>query len=703
MKTPSEAIDPLRLALVARLTRNMILILDAGGALEWVNTAFEQHTGYRLEDIKGRRPSDILAGPETDRDSITRIRQHLFCNTEFEMDLLQYTREGKPYWVHTYCTPVGEAQGVEPGFVIVQTDISDRKNGERGLRIAASVFERSHDAIIISDHRNRIVDVNPSFTLITGYARDEVLGLNPAILSSGRHSPAFYRSMWRAIDREDHWRGEVWNRRKNGDEFAELLSISRVHLESPGSYYHVATFSDITALKNHATELDRAANYDPLTGLPNRQWLEERLRTAQKKARRNHQSLVVGYLDIDGFKQVNDQLGNDVGDEALRTIGDRLSKRLDAETIIARIGGDEFVLILEGDYSEQDYRQILSMISDPITIRNKPMILTASLGIARYPEDDTDAEGLIRHADYAMSAAKERGRNQFAVFDPGQYAWQNERRFQLIEIARALENNEFELHFQPQLRMADSEICGFEALIRWNHPEKGLIPPGQFLPTVEQSHLEIPLGDWVLRNAVRQMDEWRQAGEALPVCINISANHLTDSAFVEKISACLERYPSVDPQKITLEVLESTALEDTHSAANALAQCRALGLQVALDDFGTGFSSLTYLRNLPIDMIKIDQSFIRDIVSDNNDRAIVESIIFIAQRFRHTVLAEGVETLEHATALRDMGCGLIQGYGIARPMPADRVPEWLNDWRNSRRHQPNVSDLRSNNGFGEYI
>lgn len=703
MNTPNQIIDPHRLALVAEVTRNMILILGADGAVEWVNPAFEAHSGYRLEAIKGRMPSEFMAGPCTDQDSLTQIRRHLFCNTEFEMDILQYNAQGQPYWVHTYGTPVCDPEGTKPGFVLVQSDISDRKNGERGLRIAASVFDRSHDAIIISDQKNRIVDVNPSFTRITGYGREEVLGLAPSILSSGRHSPAFYRTMWQSIEETDHWRGEIWNRRKNGEEFAELLSISRVHLESPANYYHVATFSDITAIKNHAKELDRAANYDPLTGLPNRQWIEERLRAAKLTADHNNNPLYVCYLDIDGFKLINDQLGTDVGDEALRIIGERLNNRLEEDAVIARIGGDEFVLLLEGEQAEADYRRILSVVSDPITIQETPVMVTASLGITRYPEDNTDAEGLIRHADHAMYSAKEKGRNQFQVFDPGQHAWQRERRFQLIEIAQAIENDEFELHFQPQLRMADSEIIGFEALIRWHHPEKGLIPPGLFLPAVEHSHLESALGQWVINHALAKMQQWQEAGQEIPVCVNISAAHMMDPAFVDVLSDCLLAHPSVNPGQVTLEVLESTALEDTKSAANMLARCRKLGVQVALDDFGTGFSSMTYLRSLPVDIIKIDQSFIRNMLSDANDRAIVEGIIFMAQRFRHLVLAEGVETLEHAMALKKMGCDLIQGYGIARPMPAANVLTWLENWQSHARHDSIIHELRSANGQGEGI
>ena len=700
---PATDIDPKRLALVATATRNMALILDAGGCIEWVNQAFEKHTGYSLNSVRGKLPNQVLAGPDTDLETVSRIHRHLFRGEASEEDILHYTANGEPYWVHTYCTPVDGEEGIEPGFVVIQTNISDRKNSERGLRIAASVFDRSHEAIVITDHLNHIIDVNPAFSRITGYSRQEVLGLNPSILSSGRHSREYYRSMWQSIEKTDHWRGEVWNRRKNGEEYVELLSISRVHLEEPGKHYYVAAFSDITALKNHAKELDRAANYDDLTGLPNRQLLEERLRSARAHADRQKRSLAICYLDLDGFKGINDELGHDFGDEALRMVAERLTRSLRSGDTVARIGGDEFVLLIQSDHSEPLYQRILSSVSEPFDMAGKAVNLTASLGVTLYPEDDTDAEGLIRHADQAMYAAKEKGRNQFYIFDPGQYAFRKERRNLLMEISRALENEEFELYFQPQLRMADCQVIAFEALIRWNHPEKGLITPDAFLPAAANSHLEIPLGQWVLKEAIHQMNRWREAGEALGVSINISAPHLMDRKFADYLEGYLQSHPEVSPGQITLEVLESTALEDTKRASNVLARCQSLGLQVALDDFGTGFSSLTYLRTLPVDVIKIDQSFVRNMLTDANDRAIVESVIFLAQRFDHPVLAEGVETMDHAAALRDMGCNLVQGYGIARPMPSGEVLEWLQNWRRQVESRKEIQQLQAASEQGEGI
>ena len=687
---PPAGISSARLALVATTTSNMVLVLDAEARIEWVNHAFEAQTGYALADIRGRKPFDLLPGPDTDKQTIARIRNHFAHGEPFDEDILHYTASGSPYWVHTCNMPIGTAEGVEPGFVVIQTNISDRKHGERGLRIAASVFDRSHEAILITDKHNHIMDVNPAFSRITGYSREEVLGLNPNILSSGRHSPEYYRSMWQSIQQNDFWRGELWNRRKNGEEYIELLSVSRVHLEEPGQYFHVASFTDITVLKNHARDLDRAANYDELTGLPNRQLLVERLRTACQHADRQKRSLSVCYLDIDGFKAINDEFGHDAGDKALKTVADRLAHSLRRGDTIARIGGDEFVILIQSDSPEIVYQRLLAEVGQPIPVADTFITVSACLGAAIYPDDNTDAEGLIRHADQAMYAAKEKGRNQFHIFDPSEDASRRQRRNQLVEIGNALENNEFELYFQPQVRLADCQVVGFEALIRWNHPARGLTMPGEFLPAVENSHLEVPLGSWVLKEAIHQMNLWNEAGEQLAVSINIGAPHLMDHSFVHYLESYLQSHPEVDPKQITLEVLESTALEDIQRAENVLAKCQTLGLQVALDDFGTGFSSLTYLRTLPITMIKIDQSFIHDMLQDDSDRAIVESVIFMAQRFRKPTLAEGVETMAQAEALMAMGCNLVQGYAVARPMPASEVLPWLTAWRKnaSCREQP---------------
>lgn len=678
-----EGMDANRLAKVALYTNNGVVITDEQGVIEWVNPSFERITGYTLAEVRGKRPGDFLQGEESSTATVAYMRQCLRKGQGFDVEILNYTRDGKPVWLQVNCTALAPAGKARPGYAAVLRDISARKSSERRLRIAASVFERSHEAIMISDRANRIIDVNPAFSRIIGYQRDEIIGQNPSILSSGRHTAEFYHALWEAINVNNHWRGEIWNRRKNGEEYPELLSITRVHLDEPGQWHHVAVFSDITTLKNHAEELDRATHYDSLTNLPNRQLLLKRLRRAMEHAIHNDRPLAVCYLDLDGLKSINDRFGRNGGDRVLTLIADRLRTVIRSEDTVARIAADEFVLLLQDVTDDHAFQRILDVVNGPAPVGPATLRLTASMGITFYPNDATDADRLVRHADQAMLAAKEKGRNQWAIFDPALDEHRKKRRKQLMELTRALDDGEFRLHYQPQIRMCDRAVVGFEALIRWQHPKRGQLAPADFLPAVEGSHLEVPIAQWVLREALSELGRWSARGEAIAVSVNISAAHLLDRNFTEFLQRYLMAHPEINPALIHLEVLESTALDDMQRAGHVIEQCRAMGLQVALDDFGTGFSSLTYFRALPVDLIKMDQSFVRSMLSDPADRAIVESVIFLAKRFGRPVLAEGVETLEHARALRTLGCEMIQGYGVARPMPAEDIAGWLEQWRQS--------------------
>ena len=673
--------DDQLLAQVARQTSNSVIITDAQCRILWVNGAFETLTGYRLDDVSGQKPGDVLQGPDTNRDTVARMHHALERRESFDLDLLNYRKDGQPFWVRIICSPIDPDQYPQGGFVAVQIDITRRKEIERRLKISSSVFERSHDAILISDSDNVIVDVNPAFTRITGYPPEQAIGSRPSMLSSGRQGPEFYRAMWRAINEQGFWRGEIWNRRRNGEEYPEFLTINRVHLDEPGKWYHVATFSDISALKHHAEELDRAANYDDLTGLPNRQLLTSRLEREMEHSDLSQQPLAVCYLDLDGFKAVNDQVGQGLGDRALATIANRLRLAVRNDDTVARVGGDEFVLLLRNVEDAGVYQRILNAVRQPLSIGPITANITASMGIAVYPQDPSDAERLVRHADQAMYSAKEKGRNNFHFFDPTLDDHLQQRRQQLTELTRALANNEFELHFQPQVCLSDNEVVGVEALVRWRHPQRGLLPPGQFLPFIEGSHLEESFGQWVLKQALAQQAHWALGGSHLGISINISAAHLLAPGFARFLERYLSRHPEAEPAMITLEILESTALDDMQRASQVLSDCRALGVNIALDDFGTGFSSLSYFRRLPVDMIKIDKSFILRMLEDDNDRAIVESVIYMARRFNRGVLAEGVETQRHAEALQSLGCDQIQGFGIARPMPAEEITDWVRRWR----------------------
>ncbi|SFR62526.1 diguanylate cyclase/phosphodiesterase with PAS/PAC sensor(s) [Marinobacter daqiaonensis] len=671
---------PERLALVARHTNNGVMITDARGRVEWVNPAFEAMTGYSLEEVAGRPPGERLQGPDTDSQTIARIRQHFDKGEGFDRDILNYRKDGSTFWVRMICTPIDRRDHPEGGYVAIQVDITHRKAIERRLKISASVFERSHDAIVISDRNNQIVDVNPAFTRITGYDREEAIGRNPNMLSSGRQGSEFYQAMWRSINEHNCWRGEIWNRRRNGEEYPEFLQITRVQLDEPGDWYYVASFSDISALKNHAEELERAANYDELTGLPNRQLMTARLDREMEHADLSRKTLAVCYLDLDGFKAINDQVGQGLGDRALMTVANRLRLSIRSDDTVARVGGDEFVLLLRDVDDPRVYQRILDAVRQPLSIGPTTANITGSMGIALYPNDPSDSERLVRHADQAMYFAKEKGRNNYHFFDPTLDKHLQQRRQLLTELTQALRGNEFELHYQPQVQMSDGRVVGMEALVRWRHSQRGLVPPGEFLPFIEGSHLEERFGQWVLKKALEQQAIWARSGHLLAISINISAAHLLAPGFANFLRRYLSEHPELSPSLVTLEILESTALDDMQRAGKVIEDCRNLGVQVALDDFGTGFSSLSYFRTLPVDLIKIDRSFIFRMLENDSDCAIVESVIYMSRRFNRPVLAEGVETLRHAEVLRDMGCDLIQGFGIARPMPAGEVERWLSGW-----------------------
>jgi len=566
-------------------------------------------------------------------------------------------------------------------LIMVLTDLSALRAATHRLQVCANVFSNSYEAIMITDGDNRIVDVNPAFTRITGYGKDEILGNDPKILSSGRHSQKFYRRLWSDVRETGQWQGEIWNRRKNGDVYPELLSITRVDAGPPGQVRHVAIFSDISRLKNHQEELDRAAHYDALTGLPNNRLLISRLDHAIARAERDDDSVTVCYIDLDSFKSVNERFSHATGDRLLMAVADRLAASIRHEDTVARVGGDEFVLLLTNASEERIFERIISQISEPVIIGNQPITLSASIGITCYPRDQGDADLLLRHAQLAMYEAKEEGLNRYCFFNPAQDAERRQRRNRLSELENAIDQDQLVLHFQPQVGLREGNVVAFEALVRWHKPGRGLVPPGEFLPYLEGSHLEVRLGDWVLDRAIASATQWWDAGLRIAVSINVSALQLLDTDFIPKLRESLARYPGLDPALVHMEVLESTALNDLERARKVLEQASAMGLKIAMDDFGTGYSSLSYFRSLPVQQLKIDQSFVREMLTNEDDHAIVESVIFMAQHFRRTVVAEGVETLAHADRLMVLGCDLAQGYGIARPMPLSQTLPWCRQWQ----------------------
>ncbi|MDP2824812.1 MAG: PAS domain S-box protein [Sulfuritalea sp.] len=572
-----------------------------------------------------------------------------------------------------------------PVVLSVIRDITRRKQAEARLNLAASVFTHAQEGILIADAARNIVDVNETFVRITGYSRDEVLGKNPEMLSSGRHGPEFYESMWHDLTTKGYWYGEVWDRRKNGEIFPEMLNITAVKDAAGRTQHYVALFADITALKEHQSKLEHIAHYDALTGQPNRVLLADRLQQAIVQTRRRNTLMAVVYLDLDGFKAINDTHGHETGDELLIKLAQRLKETLREGDTLARLGGDEFVVVLVDLANVAECEAILSRLlqaaAEPVPIRNLPLQVSASLGVTIFPLDDGDADSLVRHADQAMYQAKQAGKNRYHLFDPGHDREAKTYRETYLRLAEALERGEFLLHYQPKVNMRTAAVVGVEALIRWQHPEKGLLAPDSFLPTIEDTELIAEIGDWVLDAALDQMVAWQQAGLDIAVSVNTAVRQLQREDFLPRLREKLAAHPSVATERLELELLETAALGDFARVSQAIKGCQDLGIKISLDDFGTGYSSLTYLRRLPATLLKIDQSFVRDMLWNAEDLAIVEGVIGLAAAFHRAVIAEGVETAAHGELLLKLGCDLAQGYGIAHPMPAQELPEWVAQWR----------------------
>ncbi len=570
--------------------------------------------------------------------------------------------------------------------ISIVRDITARKISEDQLRRAANVFTYAGEGIMITTVAGDIVDVNNAFTHITGYEKEEILGKNPRLLSSGMHSAEFYAAMWKSLREQDRWSGEVWNRRKNGTVYAELQTVSAVRDAQGKVAEYVSLFSDITSIKEHQRQLEHIAHFDALTNLPNRLLLSDRLQQSMAHALRRGQHVAVAFLDLDGFKEVNDRHGHDVGDKLLSNLATALKDSLREGDTLARIGGDEFVAVMIDLNSAEDcvpmLTRLLEAAAASIQLGEVAWQGSASIGVTFYPQaDDVESDQLLRQADQAMYQAKLAGKNRYQIFDAAQDSSLRVHHESLEHIRLALQSDEFVMHYQPKVNMRTSQVVGAEALIRWQHPEKGLLAPGIFLPVIEGHALAVEVGEWVIDTALTQIDAWHTAGLDLAISVNVGARQLQQADFVQRLKLILAKHPKVKPTSLELEVLETSALEDMTQVAQVIEACHQMGVKFALDDFGTGYSSLTYLKRLRVALLKIDQSFVRDMLDDPDDLAILQGVIGLAAAFKREVIAEGVETVAHGTALLHLGCELAQGYGIARPMPADQMPAWVATWR----------------------
>ncbi len=659
---------------------------DAERRVIFWNAASERLYGYRADEAMGCRLEALIIPPPMRGEVQAAVTAWLAGGDAIPAGELQLLRkDGRPVPVFSSHVMQRGADG-RPEMYCIDIDLSELKQAEDRLRLAASVFTHAWEGIIITDPQGTVVEVNEAFSRITGYAREEAIGRNPRFLRSDRHDAAFFGAMWQALTEHGFWHGELWNRRKDGSLYLEQLTISAVRDNGQRILHYVGLFADITAQKAHEAELEYLAHHDGLTELPNRSLLHDRLQHAMAQAARRRQHLAVAYIDLDGFKSINDRHGHETGDQLLRVLARQMKTELREGDTIARLGGDEFVAVLVDLPQRIDFApyldRLLEVLSHPLEAGGQTLQVSASIGVTLYPQaDSVDADQLLRQADLAMYQAKLAGKNRYHLFDTELDRSVRGHHESIARIRRALLDDELALYYQPKVNLRSGRVTGAEALIRWLHPERGILPPAAFLPEIEHHPLGVELGDWVIGRALAQVDHWQAQGLSLTVSVNISAPHLQHPDFVQRLAAHLAAHPAVRPERLELEVLETSALEDMAHVSALIGACRALGVEFALDDFGTGYSSLTYLKRLPVRVLKIDQSFVRDMLDDPDDLAILEGVLGLTRAFGRQAVAEGVESVRHGERLLQLGCEQAQGYGIARPMPAGEFPAWLAAWR----------------------
>jgi diguanylate cyclase (GGDEF)-like protein/PAS domain S-box-containing protein len=572
------------------------------------------------------------------------------------------------------------------------SDVQEQRSAEDRERLSSSLFQNLHEGLVIVDADLRILEVNPTYSRITGIAREELIGTVPTLLSS-QATDAMTRqqqsAIWAGLRSLGHWSGEVVERRRNGDPCALHLSVFTVPDPEGAVRYRVLMVSDITEQRLQRERLERQAHFDELTRLPNRARLTQLLSEALVASEREGHLLAVCYIDLDHFKDINERHGRSAGDRLLVELAARLRSALRAHAtwsdVAARLGGDEFVLLLRADTVEEArlaVERVLRVIAQPYTIdAQAPATLTASVGATVYPIDRSDPDTLLRHADHAMYGAKQGGRNGYLFFDAEHNRRAEERVLALGRVQEALDRQELRLFYQPKVDLKRGTVLGAEALLRWEHPDHGVVPPGQFLPLIEHTGLSARVGDWVLGQALNQLDRWLEQGLDLSVSVNVSARHLQEPDFVQRLTELLARHSRPLGPRLELEVLETAALADVAYTSMLLERCASLGVRFALDDFGTGYSTLTYLKRLPVQVLKIDRSFVHNMLNDTQDRAIVEGVISLARTFSCVAVAEGIETPAQARTLLEMGCEIGQGAGIAAPMPAGELARWIKEWK----------------------
>jgi diguanylate cyclase (GGDEF)-like protein/PAS domain S-box-containing protein len=658
-----------QLTAILNSTTESIFHIDGDGIILAINDIAAHRLKSQSQDMIGRNVFDFFPAEvaERRRDNVAEVMRT--GREKYTEDI----RNHRFYSLNYY--PVVDSDGKVSSVVVYAADITERKKVETELGIAATAFELQ-EGMLVTDANRVIIRVNWAFTAITGYTTADAVGKTPKLLSSGRHNTFFYASMWKSINETGTWEGDIWNRRKNGEIYPEHLTITAVRDQQGRVSNYVAAFADITEIKSAEEKIKNLAFYDSLTGLPNRRLLQDRLQQALSSRMRSDREGALLFIDLDNFKTLNDTLGHGVGDLLLQQVAQRLVACVREGDTVARLGGDEFVVMLEdlsvhtieaAEQAEVIGAKILLSLNQTYQLAEHEFHSTSSIGATLFGEHQS-IESLLQQADIAMYESKKAGRNALRFFDPKMQDVINERAVMESELRVALENHQFELYFQLQVDSAHRPI-GAEALIRWNHPERGMISPALFIPLAEDTGAILPIGHWVLEAACAQLKRWQEDGlmSELVLAVNVSAKQFRQPGFVAQVQEVVTRY-GIRPMKLKLELTESVVLKDVDDTIAKMKILKAFGVNFSMDDFGTGYSSLQYLKLLPLDQLKIDQSFVRDIATDSNDKSIVTTIIAMAQSMNLDVIAEGVETEEQRQFLEITGCRHFQGYLFSRPV-----------------------------------
>ena len=672
-----------RLQIQARIVeqiRDAIITTDAEGLIATWNNSAQRLFGYGYQEALRRPLSFILAPHELDffqQRVMPKVREKLSHQVEMEIQ----TKQGEVRHADLSLTMIDRETATGGGLICCARDISERKKSEEKIRLSSRYLEDTSEAVIITDAEAKIIEVNKAFERVTGYSREEAIGQNPRILKSGHYDAKFYQEMWHTLLTTGHWEGEIWSRRKNNELYPKWLSISAVTDQRGRTTHYVGVSTDLTAIKQTQDKLEELAHYDQLTSLPNSLLFRDRLQQAMTRARRENHKVALLLFDLDRFKEVNDTLGHNTGDTVLTEVAQRLRRNMEGVETISRPGGDEFFLLLDKirdiDQVVQAAQKVLALFSEPYRVDEHELYLTPSIGITLFPDDDAEVGNLIKNAETAMYHAKKDSGNSFQFFQQSMFADALTKMTMKNRLRQAVEFEEFELYYQPKICADGKSVCGAEALIRWVRPDRRPVSPAEFIPLAEETGLIIPIGEWVLRQACRQSLLWQQAGlPPIRIAVNLSAAQFKQPNFKDDINWILNEI-GLPAELLELEITESLLMDDVAAATATMQSLKEMGIHLALDDFGTGYSSLSYLKRFPLDSLKIDRAFVKDISTDDDDRAVIITIITLAHSLKMQVVAEGVETADQVAFLQGKGCDTFQGYYFSKPLPAKEFEEFL--------------------------